>query len=390
MRSKASHSLLFACLIITAVGFFGAICGSGLQPAHAQGDVAAEFQQRLAPYGRWSSHPRWGEVWIPANVPPNWGPYRDGHWVYSDEWGWYWLSDEDFGWITYHYGRWFLDTNLGWVWIPGTDWGPAWVSWRRGDDAVGWTAMPPDEVIDDYEDQPEVWCFVRPEEILTKRVGYVAFPRAQDSAFEAQTVLVNRTLFAKQGDRRVVANPGIPPSIIALKIGHPIQSVTIQPHVVRGTVGVAGAVVAGAAPSVAIHETVYPQTALIQPAASVPTPVRFQPGHLSPGPDAPYALRRMLAAPAGAGALPSASVTPASKGLPGAPGQPAHPQQQGASGSVGANLPPQEFRPPLPLPAPQRPQHFAKPVPPPPPPPAEVVRPVPRPTTGRESVTNGM
>lgn len=384
MRSKASQSRLFAWLIIAAVGCFGAISGSGVQPAHAQDNVVAEFHERLTPYGEWSSHPRWGEVWIPAYVPANWAPYRDGHWAYSDEWGWYWLSDEDFGWITYHYGRWFFDPNLGWVWIPGTEWGPAWVSWRRGDDAVGWAPMPPDEVIDEYEDQPEVWCFVRPEEIFSQRVGFVAFPHAQGSAFEAQTVLVNRTVFAKQGDKRLVANPGIPPSYIAAKIGHPIQTVAIQPHVVRGTIGVPGAVVGEVAPSVAIRETVYPQTTLIKPAASLPAPVRFQPSHPSVGPDAPFALRRMLT---------SATATPANtnRGLPGAPGQPAHPQG-GASGSGEGSLPQQEFRPPLPLPAPQRPrpERLARPAPPPPPPPPpQVVRPVPRANTTREGVTDG-
>jgi hypothetical protein len=381
MRSQASHPRLFACLIIAAVGCFCANFGGGLQPARAQDDVVADFHESLAPYGQWSPHPRWGEVWIPAYVPAKWAPYRDGHWTYSDEWGWYWLSDEDFGWITYHYGRWLLDPDLGWIWIPGSEWGPAWVSWRRGEDAVGWAPMPPDEVIDEYEDMPDVWCFVRPEEILTQRVGFVAFPHGQDSALEAQTVLVNRTVSAKQGDKHFVANPGIPPSFIAAKIGHPIQTVAVQPHVVRGTVGVAGAVVGEAAPNAAIRETIFPQTAQIQPAASVPAPVRFQPGHLSPGPDAPYALRRMLTSASGSGAS-SASLTPANRGLA------AHPQP-GASNSVQGNLPQQEFRPPLPLPAPQR---LARPAPPPPPPPTPppVVRPVPRATNGRDATINGL
>jgi hypothetical protein len=380
MRSKTSHSRLFACLIV-AVGCFCGIFGTGLQPARAQDDVVAEFHERLAPYGQWSSHPRWGEVWIPADVPPKWAPYRDGHWSYSDEWGWYWLSDEDFGWITYHYGRWFLDPDLGWIWIPSAEWAPAWVSWRRGDDAVGWAPMPPDEVIDQYEDQPEVWCFVRPEEIFAQHVGFVAFPRGQDSAFEAQTVLVNRTVFAKQGDRRLVANPGVPPSFIAAKVGHPIQTVAIRPHVVRGTIGVAGSVIGETPPSVAIRETVYPQTTQIQPAASVPAPVRFQPGHLSSGPDAPFALRRMLTSASGSGAS-SASLTPANRSLA------AHPQQ-GPSGSVQGNPPQPEFIPPLPHPAPQR---FARPAAPPPvtPPPPQAVRPAPRATTTRDVFTNGL
>src|SRR5208283_2038496 len=73
------------------------------------------------------------------------GPYADGHWVWTDR-GWYWDSDEDFGWATYHYGRWVLVEDAGWIWIPGTNWAPAWVSWRHSDndDYVGWAPLPPE------------------------------------------------------------------------------------------------------------------------------------------------------------------------------------------------------------------------------------------------------
>lgn len=359
MQSLARRCRLFACLIIAGIGFFGAISSAIVRPACAQNDVAADFRESLAPYGQWSQHPRWGEVWIPANKLANWAPYRYGHWAYTGEWGWYWVSDEDFGWITYHYGRWIRDPDLGWVWIPGTDWSPAWVSWRRGDEAVGWAPMPPDEVIDEYEDQLEVWCFVRPEEIFTFHVAFVTFPRAQDNEFVQRTVLVNRTILAQQGGRRVAANPGIPPSFIASMLGRPIQTVAIQPHVLRGTVGVTGAVVGGA--DVAAHETVDLQTTLIQPAALVPPPVRFQPGHASLSPDEPSVLRRLQTLPSGLGASLSASGAPASRGLHGGQGQQ------------------QEFlTPPLP---PLRPPQVARHAPPEAPMPAPAVQPPPRPRT---------
>ena len=38
--------------------------------------------------------------------------------------------------------RWSPDP-LRWVWVPDDVWGPAWVSWRYGDDYVGWAPLPP-------------------------------------------------------------------------------------------------------------------------------------------------------------------------------------------------------------------------------------------------------
>jgi hypothetical protein len=292
MKRYASRSRLFACLIagaIGAVGAIGVVADARIHLAYAQ-DIA-DFHDSLEPYGRWIEHPRWGEVWVPANVPDDWAPYRYGHWVYTDDWGWYWVSDEDFGWITYHYGRWIPDPDVGWIWIPGTDWSPAWVSWRRGDEAMGWMPMPPDDVVDEYEARPECWVFVRPADILAPRIAVVAFPRVQVNVFVQQTVVVNRTIFAQQGGGRIIANPGIPPSFIAASIGHPIQTVSIQPHVLRGTIGVAGAIVGGVAVGVAIHESIHVQAAVIQPAATVPPPVRFNPQHVDLGPDAPKSLR---------------------------------------------------------------------------------------------------
>src|SRR5574337_2168421 len=44
--------------------------------------------------------------------------------------------DDPFGWATSHYGRWVYANR--WVWVPDTTWGPAWVTWRQGDDYIGW------------------------------------------------------------------------------------------------------------------------------------------------------------------------------------------------------------------------------------------------------------
>ncbi|MEO8361594.1 MAG: DUF6600 domain-containing protein, partial [Vicinamibacteria bacterium] len=75
-------------------------------------------------------------------VDDDWRPYTRGQWDYTDD-GWYWDSDEDFGWATYHYGRWADDPRYGWIWIPGEEWAPAWVSWRQGNGYTGWAPLPP-------------------------------------------------------------------------------------------------------------------------------------------------------------------------------------------------------------------------------------------------------
>src|SRR6266705_1724926 len=81
-----------------------------------------------------------------------------GNWIEVEgyEYGWKWISYEDFGWATYHYGRWANLADYGWVWFAGSDldWGPAWVSWRTGGDYVGWEPLPPRGPGIVYEGQP--------------------------------------------------------------------------------------------------------------------------------------------------------------------------------------------------------------------------------------------
>jgi hypothetical protein len=126
----------------------------GLQPAKGADVSINLFYDNLSD-GNWYEVADYGYVWQPdAATDPNWRPYTDGYWAYTDQ-GWTWVSYEDFGWATYHYGRWARLTDYGWVWVPGTEWAPAWVSWRTGGDYVGWAPLPPaggGEVV--YESQP--------------------------------------------------------------------------------------------------------------------------------------------------------------------------------------------------------------------------------------------
>ena len=101
----------------------------------------------LDPYGRWTTVPDYGQVWVP-NVASGWAPYRAGRWVWQPYFGWTWVSYEPWGWAPYHYGRW-LPYGAGWAWWPGPVaaypayypvWAPAYVSffgWGGGGFGVG-------------------------------------------------------------------------------------------------------------------------------------------------------------------------------------------------------------------------------------------------------------
>ena len=110
----------------------------------------------------------------------DWRPYRDGHWVWTDR-GWYWDSNEPFGWATYHYGRWTRLRGTGWCWVPGRQWAPAWVSWRESSDHVGWAPLPP-EVADDSQTRVGGWVDnyygIGPEAYSFVKIGDLSRPRS--------------------------------------------------------------------------------------------------------------------------------------------------------------------------------------------------------------------
>src|ERR1043166_9478994 len=101
-----------------------------------------DFYETLSPYGRWEYVGNYGRCWVPARVESDWRPYSNGHWELTDA-GWYWVSDEPWGWATYHYGRWDFTEQYGWYWVPQTQWAPAWVSWHSGGGYVGWAPLLP-------------------------------------------------------------------------------------------------------------------------------------------------------------------------------------------------------------------------------------------------------
>lgn len=126
------------------------VCAATLLFAAADSSVAHQrvsvsfgiFYNSLSPYGEWISVGAGVYGWRPLRVEVGWRPYTIGRWVWTDD-GWYWVSDEPWGWAAYHYGRWHYDDYYGWIWIPGYDWAPAWVEWRYGPDYIGWAPLSP-------------------------------------------------------------------------------------------------------------------------------------------------------------------------------------------------------------------------------------------------------
>lgn len=282
----------------TALSFFAGVTfailslAAPVTPAHAQ--VSAEFQAALQPHGAWRRHARWGMVWAPSQRPRDWRPYTHGRWVYTEEWGWYWISDrdeEDWGWVTYHYGRWVFDRGVGWVWVRGDEWAPAWVAWRRGDDAIGWAAMPPDDLIDDYDEAPDFWIFVPPRYLTDARPRAHILPSSRSLGALRATVVVSRTQTRSQGG--IANNPGIAPAIVAAASRASIPAYRVTPRVLAGTKGVTGAV--AVKPSDLARRggnrfglSVQKTAVAIKPVATVPRAVRMpgRPGAPTPRPQA--------------------------------------------------------------------------------------------------------
>ncbi len=116
-----------------------------VEDGKAQGSVSVSFgvfYDGLSAHGEWIACGGGTYGWRPDGVSAGWRPYTVGRWVWTDD-GWYWLSEEPWGWATFHYGRWHYDDYYGWIWIPGYDWAPAWVEWRYGGGSVGWAPLSP-------------------------------------------------------------------------------------------------------------------------------------------------------------------------------------------------------------------------------------------------------
>lgn len=164
------------------------------------------FYNKLEPYGDWIETGDYGYVFHPREAASlRWRPYTDGRWVYTDA-GWTWISEEPFGWATYHYGRWTRLRGIGWVWVPGNQWAPAWVSWRKSSDYVGWAPLPPEARFDQrtgirnwsdnyYDVGPDQYCFVASREFGAPRVQQMLLPSERNVTIINQTTNVTNITY---------------------------------------------------------------------------------------------------------------------------------------------------------------------------------------------------
>lgn len=198
-----------AAALVAASPLAGLPQSSWIAPAAAATDVSVNvdfnlFYDRLEPYGDWVSYES-AYVWVPRDVSADWRPYTRGHWVYTRDYGWLWVSDEPFGWATYHYGRWGMAEDIGWYWVPAKRWAPAWVAWRRSDSHLAWAPLPPDNGVNvsininiDVDRVPrDYWVAVEDDRFLDRDIASVAIYDTriiEDSKPVGTVVVQNNTI----------------------------------------------------------------------------------------------------------------------------------------------------------------------------------------------------
>src|SRR5437868_3756031 len=196
------------------------------------------FYTQLDGYGDWRETSDYGYVWQPRQAQSRtWRPYTDGHWVYTDV-GWTWVSEEPFGWATYHYGRWTRLRNIGWVWVPGDEWAPAWVSWRKSNDYVGWAPLPPEARFDRgigihnwsdsyYDIGPDQYCFVETKQFGAPRLESAVVPSERNVTIVNQTTNVTNITY----NNTTIVNQGPSYDEIRTRTQQPIERLRLEREV---------------------------------------------------------------------------------------------------------------------------------------------------------------
>jgi len=161
----------------------------------------------LDEYGHWHYAADYGPVWTPAAVAPGWAPYRFGHWVWIDPWGWTWVEDEPWGFAPFHYGRWAF-VGGAWCWAPGPIavrpvYAPAFVAFVGGGSfavgvaPVGWFPLAPREVyVPWYRTSPR---YVNNVNITNTRVNVTQVTNVYNTTIiNNNTTTVNRVTYVNQ------------------------------------------------------------------------------------------------------------------------------------------------------------------------------------------------
>ena len=106
-------------------------------------DELDSYGDELDRNGEWVYDEPQGYVYVPR-VARDWAPYTYGRWVYT-LYGWTWVADEPWGFVTSHYGRWGYSSGIGWHWMPRLGFSGVWVSWSspigRWSHTIGWCAL---------------------------------------------------------------------------------------------------------------------------------------------------------------------------------------------------------------------------------------------------------
>jgi hypothetical protein len=338
----------------------------------------------LGETGVWSTNATYGIVWYPPLPDPSWSPYRHGHWVWVDPWGWTWIPDEPWGYAPFHYGRWIF-IGVRWGWVPGPImrrpcYAPALVAFVGGggisvgveawfplgpsDPFIPWYHHSPGYLI--YANQTNVRnvtdfnAFVHPVQYAPTHYanfgrGVTAVPSVVLSGGRPVAQSVLRVLPEQLAHAAIAPHPNTQPTIGAV-VGRPTPrpSTGVGVPPTRGTIGGRGAPPVGAKPPATSGRgkapTKPPTNPPTKPPANAPAKpptnppargrgrggqsplvVRVQP----PAPEPPFAARvRAMAADPGRPLEPEQKRNlqagkPA--GLPRDPETPAHPRGRGPS-----------------------------------------------------------
>jgi hypothetical protein len=227
------------------IALFLALLALGPRMARADDEVSADFfYNTLTPYGEWVDVGDYGACWHPTGVDADWVPYTDGYWAYTDA-GWTWVSYEDFGGIVYHYGRWMRVDGEGWCWAPDYEWAPAWVSWRRNDDYIGWAPLPPEArwrgeigfsiwVDSTYDIGPGYYSFCRFRDFGDPVLRGVIINREENFALIGRTTNITNITYTNFGGARVVFNGGPDFAAIRAVTARPIPALALVRTGLRG------------------------------------------------------------------------------------------------------------------------------------------------------------
>ncbi len=259
-----------ACLVYVPVddGPFGRQGGQTDRYDQNDGETSdidtALFYESLSPYGTWVHNSPYGYVWVPR-VESRWRPYAFGRWVWTD-YGWTFVSRDRWGWAVFHYGRWGWERGLGWYWVPDTVWAPAWVSWRWGDQYVGWAPIPPDIAFSwrtgfgrrDFDIPGHSWCFLQGRHFLDNDLDRYVLPYERNRTIIDVTSL--RADIRVRGGR--VVNDGVDVDVVRRETGSEVSRLTLRDVRRPGEESVDEETIRIYRPSVGRNESARPKDAL--------------------------------------------------------------------------------------------------------------------------------